>query len=60
MLGSFIVSISIASLSVSRYVAYEVFADTSELDGGLSPSVSSALLGGTQQIENQDSAKKQK
>ena len=46
MLGSFIVSISIASLSVSRYVAYEVFAGTSELDGGLSPSVSSALLGG--------------
>lgn len=46
MLGSFIISISIASLSVSRYVAYSVFAGTSELNGGLSAPVAASLLSG--------------
>jgi Nitrate/nitrite transporter len=46
MLGSFIISISIASISVSRYVAFEVFAGVSNLNGGLSPSVSRSLLTG--------------
>lgn len=46
MLGSFIISISIASISVSRYVAFEVFAGVSNLNGGLSASVSRSLLTG--------------
>lgn len=46
MLGSFVISISIASLSVTRQVAYEVFAGVSNLNGGLSLKVSDALLSG--------------
>ncbi len=46
MLGSFIISISIASISVSREVAFEVFAGISNLNGGLPPEVASSLLSG--------------
>lgn len=42
MLGSFVVAISIASISVPRYIAFEVFAGQSKLLG----SVSTAFLGG--------------
>jgi hypothetical protein len=38
MLGSFVVAISIASLSVPRYVAFEVFAGVGKLVGGVSAS----------------------
>lgn len=36
MLGSFVISISIASLSVPRSVAFEVFAGVGKLVGGVS------------------------
>lgn len=42
MLGSFVVAVSIASITVPRYVAFEVFAGQSHLLG----SVSNAFLGG--------------
>ena len=42
MLGSFVVAISIASVNVPRYVAFEVFAGTGKLLGN----VSSAFMGG--------------
>lgn len=38
MLGSFVLAISIASLSVPRYVAFEVFAGVGKLIGGVSTS----------------------
>jgi EmrB/QacA subfamily drug resistance transporter len=46
MLGSFIIAISIASLSIPRNVAFEVFAGISNINGGLTLKVSTSLLSG--------------
>ena len=43
MLGSFVISVSIASLSVPRSVAFEVFAGVGKLVGGVSTSFMSGI-----------------
>ncbi len=45
MLGSFVVAISIASLSVPRYVAFEVFAGVGKLLGNVSASFMAGIHG---------------
>ncbi len=45
MLGSFVVAISIASISVPRYVAFEVFSGTAKLLGNVSIAFMSGIKG---------------